>query len=41
MEMIIKEIEAKNVKLFIGSVTDPYQPIEEKYGRTHALLKEL
>ena len=28
-------------ELFIGSVTDPYQPIEEKYGRTHALLKEL
>lgn len=28
-------------ELFIGSVTDPYQPIEEKYGRTRALLKEL
>lgn len=27
--------------LFIGSVTDPYQPIEEKYERTRKLLKEL
>ena len=28
-------------ELFIGSVTDPYQPAEEKYGRTRALLEEL
>lgn len=28
-------------ELFIGSVTDPYQPIEEKYGRTRTLLKQL
>lgn len=28
-------------ELFIGSVTDPYQPIEEEYSRTRALLKEL
>lgn len=28
-------------ELFIGSVTDPYQPVEEKYKRTRALLKEL
>ncbi len=31
----------KGKELFIGSVTDPYQPIEEKYGRTRALLEEL
>lgn len=28
-------------ELFIGSVTDPYQPVEEKYKRTRALLEEL
>lgn len=28
-------------ELFIGSVTDPYQPAEEKYKRTRALLEEL
>lgn len=28
-------------ELFIGSVTDPYQPIEEKYSRIRALLEEL
>ncbi len=28
-------------KLFIGSVTDPYQILEEKYGRTRKLLEEL
>lgn len=39
--------EIKNIskyagkKAFIGSVTDPYQPLEEKYGRTRKLLKEL
>lgn len=39
--------EIKNPKkyagkeLFIGSVTDPYQPIEEKYGRTRALLEQM
>ncbi len=39
--------EIKNPKkyagkeLFIGSVTDPYQPLEEKYGRTRALLEQM
>lgn len=28
-------------KIFIGSVTDPYHPLERKYGRTRALLEEL
>lgn len=28
-------------ELFIGSVTDPYNPQEEIYGRTRALLEEL
>ena len=28
-------------ELFIGSVTDPYLPQEETYGRTRALLEEL
>ena len=28
-------------ELFIGSVTDPYNPQEEAYGRTRALLTEL
>ena len=27
--------------MFIGSVTDPYQPAEEKYRRTRAVLEEL
>lgn len=28
-------------ELFIGSVTDPYNPQEEKYGRTGELLTQL
>ena len=34
-----KKYEGK--ELFIGSVTDPYNPQEELYGRTRALLTEL
>ena len=38
----IKNPEKYNGKeLFIGSVTDPYQPIEEKYRRTRTFLEEL
>lgn len=39
--------EIKNPKkyagkaIFIGSVTDPYNPFEERYGRTRALLEQL
>ncbi|MCM1261034.1 MAG: radical SAM mobile pair protein B [Prevotella sp.] len=28
-------------ELFVGSVTDPYMPLEEKYKRTRALLEEM
>ena len=28
-------------ELFIGTVTDPYQPVEAQYGRTRAILEEL
>lgn len=40
-------VEIKNPKkyagkeLFIGSVTDPYQPLEETCGRTRALLEQM
>lgn len=38
----IKKTEKYNGKeLFIGSVTDPYQPAEEKYRRTRTLLEQL
>ncbi len=31
----------KDKELFIGSVTDPYMPLEAKYKRTRALLEEM
>lgn len=31
----------KDKELFIGSVTDPYQPLEEVWGRTRALLEQM
>lgn len=31
----------RDKELFIGSVTDPYQPCEEMYRRTRALLEEM
>lgn len=34
-----KKYEGK--ELFIGSVTDPYMPLEEKYKRTRTLLEEM
>lgn len=34
-----RKYEGKEV--FIGSVTDPYQPLEEKHGRTRTLLEQL
>lgn len=38
----LKRPEKYNGKeLFIGSVTDPYQPAEEKYRRTRRLLEQL
>lgn len=38
---IRKPEKYKDKELFIGSVTDPYNPLEEKYGRTRALLEQL
>ena len=31
----------KGKELFLGSVCDPYQPVEEKYMRTRALLEQM
>lgn len=40
-ESIKNNEKFKDKELFIGSVTDPYQPCEELYKRTRALLDEL
>ena len=38
---IINTSKYAGKELFIGSVTDPYLPEEEQYGRTRALLEQL
>ncbi len=40
-DVITNPQKYKGKELFIGSVTDPYQPLEEKFGRTRALLEQL
>jgi DNA repair photolyase len=41
-ELLKKQlIRAKKGKVWISSVTDPYQPLEKKYGLTRKCLKEL
>lgn len=37
----LKSPRYKNERIYIGTVTDPYQPIEEKYKLTRSILKVL
>ena len=38
---IVRPEKYADKEMFIGSVTDPYQPCEQKYGRTRAVLEQL
>ena len=38
---IVHKEKYRGKELFIGSVTDPYQPVEETYCRTRKLLEEM
>jgi len=41
-KVLKKDLEKKDEgKILISSVTDPYQPLEEKYGKTRKILKIL